>query len=131
MTRLVLQSAGSRLCGQACVAMLLGTDLAGGVEAVGHSRGTYTRELTAALRRAGLKTDERARRKRTQGREGLYLARVRVPKHRWLHWVVVDAGLYFDPSTNDWPIGATVTSWVWVQRRDTPAVTSSATTGCA
>lgn len=48
--RLVRQPEGSRLCGQACVAMLLGISLDGAVELVGTRRGLRARQIVEALR---------------------------------------------------------------------------------
>ncbi len=45
----VRQPKGSYLCGQACLAMILGLDLDAACKVMGHSRRTWTREFVVAL----------------------------------------------------------------------------------
>ena len=59
----IQQPEGSSLCGQSCVAMAAGVSLDRAIEAVGHGslRGTYTREVVAALRSLGVSCADRMR----------------------------------------------------------------------
>lgn len=52
--KIVLQPEGSEQCGQACVAMAAGVSLKRAIKAVGHSRGTDTKDLVFALHKLGV-----------------------------------------------------------------------------
>lgn len=108
MIRRLVQPDGSELCGQVCVAMAAGVSLPKAIEAVGHDRGTTTREIVRALRTFGVPCADRLRR----------LSRVRpaLPKraivaiyrpseeHRSerAHWMLHWDGEMFDPG-DSWP----------------------------
>lgn len=111
----VLQPDGSSLCGQACVAMAAGVSLKRAIEAVGHEkkRGTYTREVIAALRSLDIQCADACRkvsRKRpVLPRRGLVV--IHRPKlegrrrsNQW-HWLLTWDGKIYDPSGWEWPDG--------------------------
>lgn len=52
--RLVRQPKGSNVCGLACVAMVAGVDLEGGIDLVGHRGKTWGTDIRIALDKAGI-----------------------------------------------------------------------------
>lgn len=57
--KLVQQPPDSRLCGQACVAMLCGVSLERAIQLVGRKEGTRTKELAHAIRKLGYHCESR------------------------------------------------------------------------
>lgn len=93
----VLQPKGSSLCGQACLASILETTLDVAVQLVGHDHGTQTRDLVAALRKAGLRPASRLIVGEPRGLSIVKVIDPIDPKGDW-HWVVFDYGIIHDPS---------------------------------
>ena len=97
------QLEGSKSCGQACVAMVLGTSLDEAIELFGHDGATYAREIAAIVRLSGLPCPPKM--KRTKGeklpRRGILWARWydkdgKMIKRRG-HWMVAWDGKIHDP----------------------------------
>jgi len=91
--KLVKQPRGSRVCGQACVAMLADTDLKNGIKLVGHVGGTWGHHLAAALKRAYVPCADKLVRGEPDGDALLFF---KYPSNR-RHWVVWYDGKYYDP----------------------------------
>ena len=95
---IVRQPPGTRLCGQACLAMLTGRSLEEAVETVGHCRGTKTKELAKALRSLGSSCGDRlvpfGKRGVPEGFRGL--GKLRSGSGSW-HWVVLWDSYAIDP----------------------------------
>jgi hypothetical protein len=126
--QLVLQPEGSSLCGQACVAMAAGVSLEAATKAVGHGkeRGTYTREIIAALRALNISCADRCRRigrvKSFLPPRGLIV--ISRPKKEGrrrrslFHWMLVWDGVVYDPG-GCWPGGYVdwrITSYLEIYR---------------
>jgi hypothetical protein len=110
MRRVLIQPDQSSLCGHCCVAMAAGVSLDRAIEEIGHERGTYTRELVAALRAFGIGCASKLRR----------LSRIKpvLPKRAIVciqrygdekrsargHWMLAWDGEIFDPG-GAWPHG--------------------------
>lgn len=90
----VQQPPRSRLCGQACVAMLTGVTLDAAAATMGHRHGTRTREVVAALGAvaAGHRLTTLRRR-----REPPSPALCKVTWKRGSHWVIWAAPDVYDP----------------------------------
>ena len=88
-------------CGMACVAMLAGVDYETSCKRLfrtksGKGRYTHTKEIKAALRRAGLRTDRRCVRfKKDEGPLILQFDAIMITRaakqHGTFHWVVWDS----------------------------------------
>lgn len=117
------QGEGTRLCGQACVAMALGVSLEDSIRLIGHSHGTRTKELTAAL---GLPGEMCRRLPLTD----FCIARVRSGENASFHWVLVDGFTIHDPVFDD---GVDVAVWSrvveWCGARVTSRIDLSAMLG--
>ena len=96
--KLVRQSPQSKVCGQACLAMLLGVTLLKACELVGHRKGTKTRELVAVLRAHGKQCGSRLVPFRRWGLHPRFkgLAKLSCGVSNW-HWVVVWDDFVYDP----------------------------------
>ena len=95
----VRQPDGSSLCGQACVATILGIDLEQAITLVGHSHGTKPRELSETLRKHGLPCF--VRRVRYTGGTlptKAFLALSTPGTRSRYHWALLDDGIVYDPS---------------------------------
>lgn len=89
--RHVSQPKNSQLCGQACVASLLGVSLEDAIEKVGHSHGTKTKEIASAL--------ELTKNRRVRGVAKIpSLISIRRGKERNWHWVLYEGDVVMDPS---------------------------------
>lgn len=94
----VLQPLGSRLCGQACLAMLLGITLADAVDRIGHRKATKTKELLRVLREEGYEPEGRLKWKKAgPPKTGTLLLSIRRPPLNWKHWAVMEDGVIYDP----------------------------------
>ena len=98
--RHIRQPAGSRICGQACLAMLAGIALEEAVRVVGHRRGTKTREILAALDKLGVPHAPRLR--PIRGGQvikvpSLLVVRFGQRRGSW-HWVVLNGVDMLDPA---------------------------------
>lgn len=94
----IRQPRGSSLCGQACVAMLMGCALSTAQRLVGRDGATKTKHLAAPLRRAGFKLADRL----TPWRHGplppTAILRIKFRDKRIGHWVLFRRNTIFDPS---------------------------------
>ena len=88
--RHVYQGAGTKLCGQACIASILGISLEKAIELVGHANGTTSREMAKALGIEG-------GRKRGDPKIPSLLS-VREGTIRNWHWVILDGENTIDPA---------------------------------
>jgi len=95
----VQQPPGSSLCGQACVAMILGIRLEHATSLVGHARSTKPYELADALRKREIKCGDR-RIRYTGGTlpKRAFLAISAWNSRRRYHWVLLYDGLVYDPA---------------------------------
>jgi hypothetical protein len=124
----LFQPPGSRLCGQACIAMIAEVSLVQACAAVGHSHSTRTREIVRALRTFSIDCADRLQRISKQTR---YPARDPLPKrclvnvvwdkpnggyHR--HWIVRWDGQFYNSDPGD---GYRMTSFLEIRSRDESA----------
>lgn len=113
--QLVRQPPGSNLCGQACVAMVLGRTLEG-VRLLFDRWGlTRTRDLVEALIRGGATGLREFRRVR----RGVSLPAMAICRFRWpglwkSHWVVWAEGKFWDPE-EDGTCGARMTAYLPIE----------------
>ena len=91
----VRQPEGSRLCGHACLAIVLGITLAEACKKLGHRRGTYTKELVAAL--GSRATDQRLVPLRQRSSPRQAILKVRWGKTHRSHFVVKSGSKIYDP----------------------------------
>lgn len=128
----VQQPPRSRLCGQACVAMLTGMTLAGAVRLVtdGRKRVTSENDLRRALERKGMILYSFWRPQGTEGagwRTSVVLARTRTAcRPNGYHWVLINGQTVHDPALDrpvPWPA-----YWRMMRRRRT-RITSWAVLG--
>jgi len=111
MRHLVYQPQGSNLCGQACIATVLGITLDEACDLVGKRGYTSTRHIREALAKRGFNLGDRmsSPRWRKKPRKGLYLARVKWVARKHTHWVLcMPDGRVFDPAFGydpDWQGG--------------------------
>jgi len=106
----VFQPAGSRLCGHACVAMVVGVPLEEVIAVIGHSHGTKTKELVSALRCFGVVCSNRLRVVKTTLPDLCIAEQPNKTGSNW-HWVVMDHGRRYDPAAlcsdpNDNPLSS-------------------------
>jgi hypothetical protein len=99
----IYQPEGSNLCGQTCVAMIVGRTLEAVIMVFGHRHATKTRELVSALREYGFRCEDRLTRKR----KGLPFPKLCIVKVLWhaagskrlqSHWVMYWDGEFYDPA---------------------------------
>ena len=125
--KVVLQEPESKVCGQACLAMILGVTLDEACELVGHRKGTKTRELVAVLRAQGKPCGPRLIPFRRWGLHPHFrgLAKLSRGSGNW-HWVVIWDDVVYDPlqgasSLSDFeqslPEGQRLTSGLFLGRR--------------
>lgn len=101
--KLILAPPGSALCGQACVAMAAGVSLRRAIEAVGHERGTHTRDVVRGLEALDVTCSDRCLRvskHRPVPVPRALLAFKRGP--RLAHWMLLWDGRVYDPG-GWWP----------------------------
>lgn len=109
---MIKQPDKSKVCGQCCLATILGITLEEAVKLVGHSRGTYTKELTKHFEASPLK------RGKPDAVNGLCKVHFKTAKNT--HWVIYIGGLVYEPAYggmipfNEWAEfdGARITSHV-------------------
>lgn len=96
--RYIRQPDGSSLCGQACVAMLIGIGMAKVVLSTGKTRGTNLKDLLPLL-----KTKyhiNQARLQRVTNNHWLPdLALLKVTWHKGSHWVIKNSEMIYDPGS--------------------------------
>lgn len=115
----LLQPAGSKHCGQYCVAMIAGVTVEAAFDAVGHRHGTHCYELHRALLKLGVPVlpAEEGRSFRVRGGESLpprCLVRLRNPDDPVKnHWVVRWDGAFYDPAgeLTAWTLCSYLTVW--------------------
>ena len=93
--RLVKQPEGSKLCGQACVAMLCSITLEEAIEAVGSKGATTTKQLKIALEEHDVACGKRRVRGMPDKTETALLFWRNDEDGR--HWMVWHKGKYYDP----------------------------------
>lgn len=92
------QPEGSNLCGQACVAMLLGISLEEATGRVKHRGCTNWKMLRRALVAGGLACGEQLYRVTARRQvPDLALCHVRFGRGRVTHWIVMERGMVYDP----------------------------------
>lgn len=89
--RIVTQPEGSNICGHCCVSMVTGVDVEEIIKAIGHRRGTRTKELVKVLRSYERECDDKLTRfSNYSGLPGLAIAKI---TYDWRknngHWVVL------------------------------------------
>ncbi len=95
---LVNQPEGSRLCGQACIAMIANISIGEAINLIGHSHGTHTKEIIQALKTLGIPCEVNRLTVR-RGKDWPERAVVKIPHPEgsgW-HWVVLDGFCVYDP----------------------------------
>ena len=115
----VQQPPKSRVCGQACLAMILGVTLGQAIKAVGHKNGTKTALLAKVLRESGAECGSRLIPFRSHGIPTGFtgLVKLRWRNGGW-HWMVLWGGFVYDPDKSgpvplgEWraPSGKRITS---------------------
>lgn len=93
----VKQTTGIRNCGQVAVAALTGACLFDVIDLIGHSHGTQTKELRAALAKLGWQSDPRCY-VRATGSPFHGLAKLRRATNgsgSW-HWLALDGDMVYD-----------------------------------
>lgn len=109
----VRQPPGSFVCGQTCVAMVTDRTLEEAIELVGHAKSTNTRELVAALRKAGVNCADKLRRISKKWpampRRAIVAAR-NVQLYR-SHWIVYWDGKVYDPDDPDFSVPPYPPGW--------------------
>ena len=96
----LMQPALSRLCGQTCLAMILGVTTEKAVKLVRTGGGTRTKDLRGVLEDHGYTCSPRLQLGPPEG-DGLFILKVRFDDRPNTHWVVLarhgDKALYYDP----------------------------------
>ena len=111
MRHLVYQPLDSNLCGQACVATVLGITLEDSIDLVGKRGYTNTRHMREALAKRGFSLGHRMSIKQwlETRSKGTYLVRVRWKDRKHTHWVLIFPDQHtFDPAFGydpDWKGG--------------------------
>jgi len=101
MITYVPQPKDSKLCGQACLAMLCGITLDQAIKEIGHKHGTRTAELVRVLRRYGWKIGYHGRLRKISIKSVFPKAtifKMRCIYNHESHWIVVVDGKIFDPA---------------------------------
>lgn len=93
----VRQPRGSSLCGQACVAMVLGCSLDEACAIVERPSGTRTLDLVRALSGRGLEVGVRLRPWRGGPLPPLAMLKVKFQGKARFHWVLARNGVVLDP----------------------------------
>jgi hypothetical protein len=93
----VRQPPGSRLCGQACVAMVIGRDLPLGVEVVGHSHGTKPKELARGVGLLGWHCSGRRTRYTARLPRRAFLSVSARGSRKSYHWILLWDDYVYDP----------------------------------
>lgn len=111
----IQQPEGSSLCGQACVAMAAGVSLDRSIEIIGHSHGTWTRDVIRGLRALGVGCADRLHRvsRKMPVLPRRCLVAVQSPRRKLEHWMLSWDGVMLDPAGR-WPAlqGWTITSYL-------------------
>lgn len=106
--KIVLQPEGSGLCGQACVAMAASVSLKRAIKAVGHSRGTDTKDLVFALSKLGVPCSGRlvriSRKRPNIPPRAIIHINVTNEQRDDSHWMLNWDGKIIDPGAR-WPEG--------------------------
>jgi hypothetical protein len=98
--------ADKRNCGQIAVASITERTVEEIEQIVGHSHGTKTKELAAALRACGFQCGSRAVRINGLWSDTLGIAQVRSDRRSGWHWIAVGTGHVWDghSESGPWPI---------------------------
>lgn len=111
MPRLIVQPAGSELCGQTCVAMAAGVSLKKAISVIGHEGGTVTWEIIEALRELGIECADKLRRisRKRPNLPPRAMVVIHQPKvagkcRERSHWMLHYDGQMLDPGGR-WPEG--------------------------
>ncbi len=120
--KLVSQPHGSKLCGQACIAMIADVSLDEACLAIGHCGATTGTDLLRGLGRLCVQVGPIVRNtNRTKPPVVFWpkeasrsIARLHWPNDRGGHWVVIWDDEFFDPASpsNEWPAGTHITSYI-------------------
>jgi hypothetical protein len=101
--KLIIQPTGSLVCGQACVAMLLGWSLAEACAIFKHEKGTRTRDLVRVLRVFGVECPDKlitiSRQNPIPERCIMKVSPPTGTRPWWSHWTLRFDGVTYDPST--------------------------------
>lgn len=105
------QPAGSRTCGEHCVAMALGKADAFGICCeVGRWRGTYYKDLSSILTKHGMSVERPRRVRKNQQLPRQAIVRVRTPNES-SHWVYKKGDTVYDPGLE---VPLTIAEWAAV-----------------
>ena len=110
----VRQPAGSNLCGQACVAMLLGCDLRSASKLVGREGPTLATQLAKALRVGGLRIAGRSTVWRNQKLPPIAIMKIKFKRRDLAHWVLKRGNSVHDPRKRT---ALPFDSQLWADRR--------------
>lgn len=97
--KLIVQPIDSRICGHCCVSMLSGVNIEKVIETIGHSNGTYGKDLIRCFQALGVKTANKL--KFPLNEKDLpeaAILRIKIKDRIGGHWVVLYKGYIYDPS---------------------------------
>lgn len=95
--RHVRQPKNSHLCGQACLAILLGCDLSAACKLIGRTGPTNTRDLAQALRKRHRRVANRLTIWRKEPLPTTAILKVKIRGRKMWHWVVKQKDTIHDP----------------------------------
>lgn len=118
------QPEGSSLCGQIAVAVIANIDLTKSIELFGKKSSTRTKQVARVLRLLGFECPDRLKRK-YEATDKFGIAKLSYKGNRNSgHWVVIDNHKIYDgvwgnaDGTVTWPVGARLTSYLPVTRKN-------------
>jgi hypothetical protein len=97
LLKLIRQPENSSLCGQACVATIVGVSLEESIAVFGTKGGTRTKQVIAALRKLGIKCGDGLVSLKKSQKPPLCIVKQHFDDCKHTHWVVYNNGLYYDP----------------------------------
>lgn len=94
--KILYQPEGSKTCGHHCVAMIAEVPVFEVVKVIGHTNGTRTKEIAAALRHFGFNPAERLKRFHHQ-KQLPVICMLKIIYRKNSHWVVYNNGFVYCP----------------------------------
>lgn len=94
----IKQPENSNTCGHYCVAMITGKPLEDVIKVIGHTKGTYTREIVAALQHFGLKPLSTRLKRFTSTVPATCIVKMKFLNTWRSHWILVVDGWIYDPA---------------------------------
>lgn len=115
----VYQGKGTRLCGQACVAMIAGITLDEAVKLFGTKGGTRTKHVVDAFNKLGVKTGKLTRVSKKNKKTDLCMVVIHYSFSNRKHWTIWNKDKYYDPSIGvltEYPLSVRETSFLPVYK---------------